>query len=136
MASPPYTYSPTALSPPPSQSFGAMPSSKKRLSDGGATPSLKRRKPSAMSASSATHPLRQTSFPPDDDLLYGARSPSFDSVSLVSGSQVSVSVAAAAAATQQPPLKKKRGRKSKAEKEAMREREQTPSAAPTPSSAA
>lgn len=95
-----------------------MSSSKKRASDGGAAPSLKRRKASTMSVTSATHPLRQTSFPPDESFYdMGARSPSVDSMSLVSGSQVS--------AANQPPLKKKRGRKSKAEKAAMRE--QTPS---------
>lgn len=64
----------------------------------------------------SAHPLRQTSFPPDDPMTpFGARSPSvdFDNMSLVSGSQVS--------AAAHP--KKKRGRKSKAEKA----REQTPS---------
>jgi len=129
MASPPYSYSPTALSPPPSQSYS---NAKKRPSESGMAPSLKRRKASNMSvSSSATHPLRQTSFPPDESQsssFYdtGARSPSVDSMSLVSGmgggggSQVSAA----------GPLKKKRGRKSKAEKAAaMREREQTPSVA-------
>lgn len=71
----------------------------------------------------AAHPLRQTSFPPDDSsALFGGaggsvRSPSVDvdTLSLVSGSQVSAAA----------PIKKKRGRKSKAEKA----REQTPSVA-------
>lgn len=128
MASPPYSYSPPSLSPGPSQSFS---SGKKRPSESGMAPTMKRRKPSIMSVSSATHPLRQTSFPPDEAQSFydtGARSPSVDSMSLVSGmggaagSQVS-------AATGGAPVKKKRGRKSKAEKAAMREREQTPSVA-------
>jgi transcription initiation factor TFIID subunit 11 len=128
MASPPYSYSPTALSPTPSQSYG---NNKKRASEAGMAPSLKRRKASAMSVGSATHPLRQTSFPPDESQSFydmGARSPSVDSMSLVSGmggggggSQVGAANAL--------PVKKKRGRKSKAEKAAMREREQTPSVA-------
>lgn len=95
-------------------------SNKKRTAEtGGGPPALKRRKASAISTTSApasAHPLRQTSFPPDDSsTLFGARSPSVDvdTMSLVSGSQVSVAA----------PLKKKRGRKSKAEKA----REQTPS---------
>lgn len=94
---------------------------KKRASEGGATPSLKRRKASAISIASAAgggsaHPLRQTSFPPDEDgTPFSARSPSvdIDNMSFVSGSQVSAA----------GPPKKKRGRKSKAEKA----REQTPS---------
>ncbi|OIW30124.1 TAFII28-domain-containing protein [Coniochaeta ligniaria NRRL 30616] len=127
-SSPPYSYSPSALPPPPSQSFS---NSKKRTSDSGGAlaPALKRRKASTMSATSAaaaTHPLRQTSFPPDESSSFydmgmlgmaGARSPSVDSMSLVSGSQVTAN---------QPPLKKKRGRKSKAEKQAAAMREQTP----------
>lgn len=92
--------------------------SKKRASEGGNSPAQKRRKASTMSASSSAHPLRQTSFPPDESQSgtpNGARSPSIDSMSLVSGSQVSAAA----------PAKKKRGRKSKAEKA----REQTPSVA-------
>lgn len=142
MASPPYSYTPTSLSPGPSPSYAGS-SSKKRASEGGVgmAPSIKRRKPSTMSVGSATqHPLRQTSFPPDEsqssfyDNNAGARSPSIDSsMSLVSGSMAGGagggSQVSAAAATQQQPVKKKRGRKSKAEKAAMREREQTPSVA-------
>lgn len=116
MASPPYSYSPTALSPP---HMSSMSGSKKRASDGaGGGPSNKRRKASIMSATSGTHPLRQTSFPPDESYDMGARSPSVDAMSFVSGSQVSNAA----------PIKKKRGRKSKAEK-ARLEREQTPSLA-------
>lgn len=98
-----------------------MSTNKKRTSDGTAAPALKRRKASAISNASgpgSAHPLRQTSFPPDDSsALFGARSPSVDvdAMSLVSGSQVSAAA----------PIKKKRGRKSKAEKA----REQTPSVA-------
>ncbi|KAK1762200.1 hTAFII28-like protein conserved region-domain-containing protein [Phialemonium atrogriseum] len=127
MSSPPYSsYSSNARSPPypshtqlPPLNVNIM-TNKKRTSEGGASPALKRRKPSAMSATSASsHPLRQTSFPPDESSYpgtpYGARSPSIDSASLVSGSQ-------AAAAASAGPVKKKRGRKSKADKA----REQTP----------
>ncbi|KAK3686184.1 hTAFII28-like protein conserved region-domain-containing protein [Podospora appendiculata] len=127
MASPPYAYSPTALSPPSYASHAALPpintmSSKKRGSEGGASPALKRRKASAISISSAAgsaHPLRQTSFPPESNeygMAFDARSPSvdLDAMSYVSGSQVSAA----------GPPKKKRGRKSKADKA----REQTPSA--------
>lgn len=69
----------------------------------------------------SAHPLRQTSFPPED--IGGPRSPSvdIDTMSIVSGSQVSAVGSAAG-----PPAKKKRGRKSKADK-AREAREQTPS---------
>ncbi|KAJ4286877.1 hypothetical protein N0V88_007891 [Collariella sp. IMI 366227] len=94
-----------------------MSTNKKRTADGVPAPALKRRKASAISIASApasAHPLRQTSFPPDDASPFGARSPSIDvdAMSFVSGSQISAA-----------PIKKKRGRKSKAEKA----REQTPS---------
>lgn len=79
-----------------------------------------------MSVGSA-HPLRQTSFPPDEAPGGGgARSPSvdIDAMSYVSGTgQSVVSAAASAAPVPTGPPKKKRGRKSKAEKA----REQTPS---------
>ncbi|KAI5862975.1 histone-fold-containing protein [Durotheca rogersii] len=121
MASPPHAYSPAGSPPyPPS----AQLPTKKR---GSATadlaphpPSMKRRKASTMSVTSAgsAHPLRQTSFPPDESRNQAfspsyRRSPSVDTMSLVSGSQVSGA-----------PAKKKRGRKSKAEHaaaEAMRD---------------
>ncbi|KXX75604.1 Transcription initiation factor TFIID subunit 11 [Madurella mycetomatis] len=116
--------SPSAHSPPyPSNAqlpaVNTMPSKKRTAEGGSGAPALKRRKASAISIASApasAHPLRQTSFPPDDAATpFGARSPSVDvdAVSLVSGSQVSAAA----------PVKKKRGRKSKAEKA----REQTPS---------
>lgn len=121
--SPPYhSYSPSAGSPPyPSHSqlptLNTLNVNKKRTAAGdAASPALKRRKGSVLSVASSTlsaHPLRQTSFPPDES-PFGARSPSvdMDSVSMISGSAVSAA-----------PVKKKRGRKSKAEKA----REQTPS---------
>ncbi|GAP93189.1 putative transcription initiation factor TFIID subunit 11 [Rosellinia necatrix] len=112
MASPPHSYSPAGSPPYPSHS--QLPS-KKRSSVATELsiqpPSLKRRKASTMSVTSAgsAHPLRQTSFPQDESLARGyspsyQRSPSVDTMSLVSGSQVSGA-----------PAKKKRGRKSKVE---------------------
>ncbi|KAI1360288.1 histone-fold-containing protein [Xylaria arbuscula] len=110
MSSPPNSYSPAGSPPYPSHS--QLPS-KKRSSMATELsiqpPSLKRRKASTMSIASAgsAHPLRQTSFPPDENLARDyspsyRRSPSVDTMSLVSGSQVSAA-----------PAKKKRGRKSK-----------------------
>ncbi|KAL8308756.1 hypothetical protein RB593_006865 [Gaeumannomyces tritici] len=133
-----YSQTPTALSPPhtaqthisPTTTTTAAPApapkSKKRpsIADGAGSvqqqpPSLKRRKASIMSIAStgSAHPLRQTSFPPED--VGGPRSPSvdMDAMSIVSGSQVSAAGR---------PAKKKRGRKSKADK-AREAREQTPS---------
>ncbi|KAK4153642.1 hTAFII28-like protein conserved region-domain-containing protein [Chaetomidium leptoderma] len=118
MASP-STHSPPYSSHTQLPGANTMSTNKKRTAEGAAAPALKRRKASAISTSSgpaSAHPLRQTSFPPDDaGTLYGVRSPSVDvdAMSLVSGSQVSAAA----------PIKKKRGRKSKAEKA----REQTPS---------
>ncbi|KAK0614558.1 hTAFII28-like protein conserved region-domain-containing protein [Immersiella caudata] len=99
---------------------------KRKPTDGPGAPVLKRRKASTMSVTSgagSAHPLRQTSFPPDEfgvGTPTDARSPSvdIDAMSFVSGSQVSAAAA---------PIKKKRGRKSKAEK--ALQREQTPSVA-------
>lgn len=86
---------------------------------------MKRRKPSSMSiaSTSSAHPLRQTSFPPDE-ASFAARSPSVgfdnDNLSMVSGSAVSAT----------GRLPKKRGRKSKAEKaREAAEKEGTPSVA-------
>ncbi len=67
---------------------------------------MKRRKASMMSTTSAlnVHPLRQTSFPPDGNEVFSpgdVRSPSVDTMSLVSGSMAGA------------PVKKKRGRKPK-----------------------
>ncbi|OBT46349.1 hypothetical protein VE00_02770 [Pseudogymnoascus sp. WSF 3629] len=87
---------------PPYPSHTPLPP-KRRTTEHGPTP--KRRKPSTTSTHSS-HPLRQTSFPPDglnpDGRAYSAdaRSPSVDATSMVSGSVVS-----------KPP--KKRGRKGK-----------------------
>ncbi|KAI2466070.1 TAFII28-domain-containing protein [Annulohypoxylon bovei var. microspora] len=112
MASPPHAYSP-AGSPP--YSSAPLPSKKRGSTTADLSvqpPSLKRRKASVMSIASAgsAHPLRQTSFPPDESQARAfspsfRRSPSMDAMSLVSGSQVSGA-----------PAKKKRGRKSKAER--------------------
>ncbi|KAK3947636.1 hTAFII28-like protein conserved region-domain-containing protein [Pseudoneurospora amorphoporcata] len=137
MASPPnhnnYSFPGGARSPPHLPSLTTSSLSKKRAADGpgGPSPNMKRRKGSVMSIGSA-HPLRQTSFPPDEAPGGGgARSPSvdMDAMSYVSGTgQSVVSAAASAAPTAAVPTgppKKKRGRKSKAEKA----REQTPSLA-------
>ncbi|TDZ38256.1 Transcription initiation factor TFIID subunit 11 [Colletotrichum spinosum] len=115
MASPPYAHSPSALSPPYTSSPQLPTSSKKRASDGASQPSVKRRKASTLSVTSAAsaHPLRQTSFPPEAGSPF-PRSPSADSMSIVSGSQVSA------------PPKKKRGRKPKNQTN-VETREKTPS---------
>ncbi|KAK8041446.1 hypothetical protein PG994_014453 [Apiospora phragmitis] len=109
MASPPPSYTPAGS--PPHAAHSQLPS-KKRPAGAPELSSAKRRKASAMSITSATsaHPLRQTSFPPDESKAGTfspsyRRSPSIDTMSLVSGSQVSAA-----------PAKKKRGRKSKAER--------------------
>ncbi|OTB00215.1 hypothetical protein M426DRAFT_15676 [Hypoxylon sp. CI-4A] len=110
MASPPHAYSPSGS---PPYSSAQLPL-KKRGSTGAdhpVQPPSKRRKPSTMSQTSqgSAHPLRQTSFPPDEAQQKFSpslrRSPSIDTMSFVSGSQVSGA-----------PAKKKRGRKSKAER--------------------
>ncbi|KAI0849978.1 transcription initiation factor TFIID-like protein [Daldinia vernicosa] len=124
MASPPRAYSPAGS--PPYSSSAQLPSKKRGSTTADLSsqpPSLKRRKASVMSVASvgSAHPLRQTSFPPDESQIQAfspsyRRSPSVDTMSLVSGSQVSG-----------VPAKKKRGRKSKAERaseaaaEAMRD---------------
>ncbi|KAK8017392.1 hypothetical protein PG993_013718 [Apiospora rasikravindrae] len=109
MASPPPSYTPAGS--PPHAAHSQLPS-KKRPAGAPELSSAKRRKASTMSITSATsaHPLRQTSFPPDESKGQAfspsyRRSPSIDTMSLVSGSQVSAA-----------PAKKKRGRKSKAER--------------------
>ncbi|KKA27738.1 hypothetical protein TD95_001277 [Thielaviopsis punctulata] len=103
MASPPFPMSPSAASPP----FAGpnMSQAKKRPAGDISTAPHKRRKASMISLS---HPLRQTSFPPEamnGTSARDRRSPSIDAVSFVSGSQVSAT----------GPPKKKRGRKSKKE---------------------
>ncbi|KAK2033023.1 histone-fold-containing protein [Colletotrichum zoysiae] len=114
MASPPYSYSPTALSPPYPSSAQLPMSNKKRASDAAPPGSAKRRKASTLSVTSASaHPLRQTSFPPEAGSPF-PRSPSADNLSVVSGSQAGA------------PPKKKRGRKPKNQTN-VDTREQTPS---------
>lgn len=113
---------------------GSSSSNRKRTAgDGGPSPSIKRRKPSTMSIAStgSAHPLRQTSFPPEE-APFGARSPSVgfdnDNVSMVSGSAVSVTGGGGGGGGGR--VTKKRGRKSKAEKaREAAEKEGTPSVA-------
>jgi transcription initiation factor TFIID subunit 11 len=103
MASPPYRSPATS---PPGPAHAALPNSRKRGPGSIAgTGNTKRRKPSSFSTSSS-HPLRQTSFPPEEALNgAGERSPSVDSdYTAVTGNQ---SVAASTIGM------KKRGRKKK-----------------------
>ncbi|KAL2891060.1 Transcription initiation factor TFIID subunit 11 [Ceratocystis lukuohia] len=102
MASPPFPQSSSATSPTYSSYQNPSTISKKRSATDMTSAPHKRRKASMISLS---HPLRQTSFPPESLLENGRRSPSVDAMSFVSGSQVST--------TEKP--KKKRGRKSKKE---------------------
>ena len=82
MASPPYqssAYRSPAASP-PNPAHSVLPNPRKRplsttLQTGGFN---KKRKPSSFSATSSTHPLRQTSFPPEEG-QGGERSPSVES---------------------------------------------------------
>lgn len=118
MASPPYATSPSGMSP-PYPSPAQIPNKKRPSTLDGSAPPLKRRKPSqtSVSTSSAAHPLRQTSFPPEARSPF-PRSPSVDAQSHVSGSAVSTTASGAP--------KKKRGRKAKNAKPDDA-REQTPS---------
>ena len=104
MASPPYRSPATS---PPGPAHAILPNPRKRGAGSIPGGSLhKRRKPSSLSASHSSHPLRQTSFPPEEALGgSGERSPSVDSdYTAVTGSQ---SLAASAVGV------KKRGRKRK-----------------------
>ena len=80
MASPPYRSPATS---PPISSQTSVPNPKKRPSVNvpSYVPSLKRQKRSSIhSAASSAHPLRQTSFPPEESaVIIGERSPSVDS---------------------------------------------------------
>ncbi|KAF6218858.1 hypothetical protein HO133_005401 [Letharia lupina] len=80
MASPPYRSPATS---PPYPPHTSLPNPKKRPSVNVPpyAPSLKRQKRSSIhSAASSAHPLRQTSFPPEESaILTGERSPSVDS---------------------------------------------------------
>lgn len=113
MASPPYATSPSGMSP-PYPSPATIPN-KKRSSTLDVNPPVKRRKPSALSTPS--HPLRQTSFPPEVRSPY-ARSPSADAASSV-------------VSTTSGAPKKKRGRKAKNAKGGGGDDDQTASRAPT-----
>ncbi|KAK2623795.1 hypothetical protein QTJ16_006976 [Diplocarpon rosae] len=93
MASPPYSHNyPSAVSPPYPSNASLPAPPKRRQSDMlNLAPSVKRRKGSMFSVTSGTssvHPLRQTSFPPENNGRAPAfsRSPSVDTMSLVSGS--------------------------------------------------
>lgn len=101
MASPPYIHQYGNSASPPYPQNNSLP--RKRPSDVPASaPIIKKRKSSIASISTSfSHPLRQTSFPPEAAYGDGTRSPSVDTASLVSGS-----VATA-------PVKGKRGRKPK-----------------------
>ena len=78
MASPPYRSPATS---PPYPSHISLPNPKKRPSlnmPGG--PSNKRQKRSSINSATSAHPLRQTSFPPEESAINtGERSPSVDS---------------------------------------------------------
>ncbi|KAH8654030.1 hTAFII28-like protein conserved region-domain-containing protein [Tricladium varicosporioides] len=104
MASP-HSYT-SAISPPYPSNVQLPQPPKRRQSDmPSSAPAIKRRKASMLSTTSASsaHPLRQTSFPPENAQTPNySRSPSADT--MVSGSAVG-------------PTKKKRGRKSKTAKD-------------------
>ncbi|PSR85773.1 hTAFII28-like protein conserved region-domain-containing protein [Coniella lustricola] len=143
MSSPPYQSqsSPPAHSPPNpanAQLPNTTSSNRKRVAgDAGPAPALKRRKASVMSIAStgSAHPLRQTSFPPEES-PFDARSPSVgpidnaDNVSMISGSAVSVTGGGGGGGGGggSGRVPKKRGRKSKADKaREAAEKEGTPS---------
>lgn len=107
MASPPYNHNyGNAVSPPYPSNAQLPQSTKRRQTDmPSSAPGIKRRKTSMLSTTSVTsaHPLRQTSFPPENgsNTPQYSRSPSIDTMSLVSGSAAG------------GPLKAKRSRKQK-----------------------
>ncbi|KAF4611381.1 hypothetical protein G7Y89_g15632 [Cudoniella acicularis] len=103
MASPPYNHA-SAISPPyPSNAQLPQPTKRRQSDMPSSAPAIKRRKASMLSTTSvsSSHPLRQTSFPPESASQTPAysRSPSADT--MVSGSAVGGA------------SKRKRGRKSK-----------------------
>jgi transcription initiation factor TFIID subunit 11 len=106
-SSPPHNRQSHSAASPSYQPIAQLPQTgKRRQSDmPSAAPSSKRRKPSILSISSgASHPLRQTSFPPENSQGQSfSRSPSAESVSLVSG------------VSGRSGTKRKRPRKSKAQ---------------------
>lgn len=109
---------------PPYPSPAPLPNKKRSQTFDANGQPVKRRKPSNLSQSAAqTHPLRQTSFPPEGGRSPYTRSPSVDAISHVSGSAVSGTTAGVGAP------KKKRGRKSKNPKGGDDSKEQTPSLA-------
>lgn len=116
MASPPYR---SPAQSPPYPSSASLPNPKKRpsLSVTSHPPAAKRRKPTNASQAStpaASHPLRQTSFPPEGSAVdIGERSPSVESdvtgVTGLTGPQSAITFGT----RQRKP--KKRGRKKKTE---------------------
>ncbi|KAI9760503.1 MAG: spermidine resistance protein [Chaenotheca gracillima] len=81
MSSPPNTDMSTS---PTYPAHSTLPS-KKRPSSGSAGDSSGAKRRKASFASAASHPLRQTSFPPEESASGGARSPSVESNSVVGG---------------------------------------------------
>lgn len=91
MASPPFHHpSLSAISPPyPSNAQLPQPPKRRQSDMPSSAPAIKRRKASMLSTTSASsHPLRQTSFPPENANTQTprySRSPSVDTMSLISG---------------------------------------------------
>ncbi|KAE9364654.1 TAFII28-domain-containing protein [Stipitochalara longipes BDJ] len=93
MASPPPPYGQnygSAISPPyPSNSQLPQPLKRRQSDMPSSAPTIKRRKASMLSTTSASsaHPLRQTSFPPENagNSIAYSRSPSMDTMSMASG---------------------------------------------------
>ena len=83
---------------PPYPSSAVLPNARKRHSTGFPTNQGKRRKQSSFSTSTtSSHPLRQTSFPPEGSAAQGERSPSVESdVTGVTGATGGKSVATSA----------------------------------------
>ncbi|CAG8980193.1 hypothetical protein HYALB_00012385 [Hymenoscyphus albidus] len=106
MASPPYSYN-TAISPSyPSHSQLPQPPKRRQSDMPSSAPSMKRRKASMISttSTSSAHPLRQTSFPPEQS----SRSPAF-SRSPSADTMVSSSVAGSSRPKKKKPSKKSKG---------------------------
>ncbi|CAG8960235.1 hypothetical protein HYFRA_00012754 [Hymenoscyphus fraxineus] len=106
MASPPYSYN-TAISPSyPSHAQLPQPPKRRQSDMPSSAPSMKRRKASMISttSTSSAHPLRQTSFPPEQS----SRSPAF-SRSPSADTMVSSSVAGSSRPKKKKPSKKSKG---------------------------
>ena len=107
MASPPYRSPATS---PPNPSHTALPNPRKRPLPSIVTNNTyaNKRMTSSFSATSSSHPLRQTSFPPEE-ARGGERSPSVDTVRTAGTGAPSVSAST---------VGKKRGRKRKEDRDA------------------